>query len=48
MVKDGDNYILKRRKWFASNAIHRNCKVMIVMGKTELVRIRTRSPSLGG
>lgn len=48
MVKDGDDYILNGRKWFASNAFHRNCKVMIVMGKTEPVRIRTEPPSRGG
>lgn len=35
MVRDGDEYILNGRKWFASNALHRNCKVMIVMGKTD-------------
>lgn len=35
MVKDGDEYILNGRKWFASNALHQNCKVMIVMGKTD-------------
>ncbi len=48
MVKDGDDNILNGRKWFASNALHRNCKVMIVMGKTEPVRIRTEPPSRGG
>ncbi|MDV7241326.1 MULTISPECIES: acyl-CoA dehydrogenase family protein [Rhodococcus] len=35
MVRDGDDYVLNGRKWFASNALHRNCKVMIVMGKTD-------------
>ncbi|WP_430336053.1 acyl-CoA dehydrogenase family protein [Rhodococcus sp. ACT016] len=35
MVKDGDDYVLNGRKWFASNALHRNCKVLIVMGKTD-------------
>ncbi|MGW6695290.1 acyl-CoA dehydrogenase family protein [Rhodococcus sp. NPDC054953] len=35
MVRDGDEYVLNGRKWFASNALHRNCKVMIVMGKTD-------------
>ncbi len=48
MVKDGDDNILNGRKWFASNALHRNCKVMIVMGKTEPVRIRTEPPSREG
>src|ERR1700733_14633899 len=35
MVRDGDEYVLNGRKWFASNALHQNCKVMIVMGKTD-------------
>ncbi|PQP13231.1 acyl-CoA dehydrogenase family protein [Rhodococcus opacus] len=35
MVRDGDAYVLNGRKWFASNALHRNCKVLIVMGKTD-------------
>ncbi|MEU8796383.1 acyl-CoA dehydrogenase family protein [Spirillospora sp. NPDC048819] len=34
MERDGDEYVLNGRKWFASNAMHRNCKVLIVMGKT--------------
>jgi len=35
MLRDGDDYVLNGRKWFASNALHRNCKVLIVMGKTD-------------
>src|SRR6201999_1789816 len=35
MVRDRDEYVLNGRKWFASNAMHQNCKVMIVMGKTD-------------
>src|SRR5690606_26535977 len=35
MIKNGDDYVLNGRKWFASNALHRNCQVMIVMGKTD-------------
>ena len=35
MKKDGDEYILDGRKWFTSNAPHPNCKVLIVMGKTD-------------
>lgn len=35
MVRDGDDYVLNGRKWFASNALHKNCKVLIVMGKTD-------------
>ncbi|WP_028659907.1 acyl-CoA dehydrogenase family protein [Nocardioides insulae] len=35
MERDGDEYVLNGRKWFASNALHANCKVLIVMGKTD-------------
>jgi acyl-CoA dehydrogenase len=35
MERDGDAYVLNGRKWFASNAMHKNCRVLIVMGKTD-------------
>ncbi|MGW2664859.1 acyl-CoA dehydrogenase family protein [Nocardia tengchongensis] len=35
MDRDGDDYVLNGRKWWTSNALHKNCKVMIVMGKTD-------------
>ncbi|WP_225991645.1 acyl-CoA dehydrogenase family protein [Actinomadura montaniterrae] len=35
MERDGDHYVLNGRKWFASNAMHKNCRVLIVMGKTD-------------
>lgn len=35
IVPDGDAYVLNGRKWFASNALHANCQVFIVMGKTD-------------
>ncbi|MFC4124540.1 acyl-CoA dehydrogenase family protein [Nocardia rhizosphaerae] len=35
MVRDGDSYVLNGRKWFATNAMHKNCRVLIVMGKTD-------------
>ncbi|MEV1294105.1 acyl-CoA dehydrogenase family protein [Pseudonocardia sp. NPDC049635] len=35
MVPDGDHYVLNGRKWFASNALHAHCRVLIVMGKTD-------------
>jgi len=35
MDRDGDGYLLNGRKWFASNALHVNCRMLIVMGKTD-------------
>ncbi|MCP2275719.1 acyl-CoA dehydrogenase [Nocardia amikacinitolerans] len=35
MTRDGGDYVLNGRKWFASNAMHKNCTVLIVMGKTD-------------
>jgi acyl-CoA dehydrogenase len=35
MDRSGDGYLLNGRKWFASNAMHANCRVLIVMGKTD-------------
>jgi acyl-CoA dehydrogenase len=33
--RDGDEYVLNGRKWWISGAMHPNCKVFIVMGKTD-------------
>ena len=46
MVRDGDEYVLNGRKWFASNALHKNCKVMIVMGKTDPTAAPHRQQSM--
>jgi acyl-CoA dehydrogenase len=46
MVRDGDDYVLNGRKWFASNALHANCKVMIVMGKTDPTAAPHRQQSM--
>ncbi|MFG1783941.1 acyl-CoA dehydrogenase family protein [Rhodococcus oryzae] len=35
MERDGEEFVLNGRKWFASNAMHQNCRVLIVMGKTD-------------
>src|SRR6476619_6711051 len=32
--RDGEDYVLNGRKWWTSNALHHNCRLMIVMGKT--------------
>jgi acyl-CoA dehydrogenase len=46
MVRDGDEYVLNGRKWFASNALHKNCKVLIVMGKTDPTAAPHRQQSM--
>ncbi|SKB08907.1 acyl-CoA dehydrogenase family protein [Aeromicrobium choanae] len=46
MVADGDEYVLNGRKWFASNALHANCEVFIVMGKTNVDAATHRQQSM--
>ncbi|MBW9204713.1 acyl-CoA dehydrogenase family protein [Mumia sp. zg.B17] len=46
MERDGDEYVLNGRKWFASNAMHRNCRVLIVMGKTDPTAATHRQQSM--
>ncbi|WP_332642207.1 acyl-CoA dehydrogenase family protein [Aeromicrobium sp.] len=36
MDADGDDYVLNGRKWWTTNALHTNCKVLIVLGKTDV------------
>jgi acyl-CoA dehydrogenase len=33
--QDGDHYVLNGRKWWISGAMHPNCKIFIVMGKSD-------------
>jgi acyl-CoA dehydrogenase len=34
--RDGDDYVINGRKWFITGALNPNCKVSIVMGKTDV------------
>ncbi|OUM84618.1 MAG: acyl-CoA dehydrogenase [Bacillus thermozeamaize] len=34
IVRDGDEYVINGRKWWSTGALHPNCKILIVMGKT--------------
>lgn len=33
--RDGDSYVVNGRKWFISGAMNPNCRIFIVMGKTD-------------
>lgn len=33
--RQGDDYVINGRKWFITNASHPDCKIFIVMGKTD-------------
>ena len=33
--REGDQYVLNGTKWWTSNIYHKNCEIMIVMGKTD-------------
>ncbi|NEA98934.1 acyl-CoA dehydrogenase family protein [Streptomyces sp. SID13726] len=46
MERDGDEYVLNGRKWWTSNALHKNCRVLIVMGKTDPDAPRHRQQSM--
>ena len=35
IVRDGDHYVINGRKWWSSGAMNPNCKVYILMGKTD-------------
>lgn len=34
IVRDGDEYVINGRKWWSSGAMHPDCKIAVVMGKT--------------
>ena len=35
ILRDGDDYLINGRKWFITNASHPDCRVFILMGKTD-------------
>lgn len=43
---DGNEYKINGRKWFITNAAHPNCKILIVMGKTDPEGPRHRQQSM--
>ncbi len=44
--REGDEYVINGRKWFISNACHPNCRVFILMGKTDPSAERHRQQSM--
>ena len=44
--RDGDGYVINGRKWWSSGAMDPNCKVFIVMGKTDPGADRHRQQSM--
>ena len=46
IVRDGDEYVLNGRKWWITGAMNPNCKIFIVMGKTDPTADRHRQQSM--
>ncbi len=44
--RDGDDFVLNGRKWWASGAMRKRCEIMIVMGKTDPEAHRYRQQSM--
>ncbi|WJG10735.1 acyl-CoA dehydrogenase family protein [Aliiglaciecola sp. LCG003] len=45
IVRDGDEYVINGLKWYTSGAMNSNCKIMVVMGKTDTSADRHRQQS---
>jgi acyl-CoA dehydrogenase len=43
IVRDGDHYVLNGRKWWITGAMNPNCRVFIVMGRTDPEAPRDRA-----
>ncbi len=46
IVRDGDDYVINGRKWWITGAMNPNCKIFIVMGKTDPSAERHRQQSM--
>ncbi len=46
IVRDGEDYVLNGRKWWASGALHAHCRLLIVMGKTDPTGPKHRQQSM--
>jgi acyl-CoA dehydrogenase len=45
IVRDGDEYVINGRKWWITGAMNPDCKIFIVMGKTDPEAARHRQQS---
>jgi acyl-CoA dehydrogenase len=45
IVRDGDEYVINGRKWWITGAMNPDCKIFIVMGKTDPTAARHRQQS---
>ena len=46
IVREGDHYVLNGRKWWSSGAMHPDCRIAIIMGKTDPEAERHRQQSM--
>jgi len=46
IVRHGDRWVINGRKWYATNAAHPDCRLLIVMGKTDPGAARHRQQSM--
>ena len=45
IVRDGGEYVINGRKWYTSGAMNEDCKILVVMGKTDLNAARHEQQS---
>jgi len=45
IVRDGNDYLINGKKWYTSGAMNENCKILIVMGKTDTAALRHQQQS---
>lgn len=46
IVSDGDHYVINGRKWWSSGAMNPDCKIAIIMGKTDIEAPRHQQQSM--
>ena len=44
--RDGDEYVINGRKWFASNGSHSRCELLIMVGVTDAEAKKSQRQSL--